>query len=276
MKIEIFYDAVRTKTASFILIDEASNKCAVIDSVLDYDQNAGKTFTESADKIIDFIKKQNLELEWILETHIHADHLTASHYIKSKLGGKTAMGENIKKVLEYWVPIFEEDIPIDGSQFDYLFKDGEEFKIGNLKAKVIFTAGHTPACASYYIEGCIFSGDTIFSYNVGTARTDFPGGSSVELYNSIQKLYKLLDETKLYVGHDYPQDTSKPVIETTIGEQKRRNILLNEKTTLEEFVEKREARQKSLPVPTLLFPALFVNLMAGRVPKFIKIPVNMI
>ena len=275
MKVEIFYDAVATKTATFVVIDEDTKKCAIIDSVLDYNQNAGKTSTESADKIISFIKQNALILEWILETHIHADHLTASHYIQSQIGGKIAIGENIKKVLGYWVPIFDEDIPLDGSQFNHLFKDGEEFKIGNLSAKVIFTPGHTPACASYYIEDSIFSGDTLFSYGIGTARTDFPGGSSVELYNSIQKLYKLPDETKLYVGHDYPQDPSKPVILTTIGEQKKQNILLNANTTLEEFVQKREARQKTLPVPTLIFPALFVNLMAGKLPKFIKIPVNL-
>jgi glyoxylase-like metal-dependent hydrolase (beta-lactamase superfamily II) len=275
MKVEIFYDSESTKTATFILVDDATKKCAIIDSVLDYNQNEGKTFTKNADKLISFIMQHSLTLEWILETHIHADHLTASHYIQSKLGGKIAIGENIKKVLEYWGPIFEDDIPLDGSQFNHLFKEGEEFKIGNLKAKVIFTPGHTPACISYYIEDCVFSGDTLFSYDVGTARTDFPGGNSAELYKSIQKLYKLPEETKLYVGHDYPQDPSKPVILTTIKEQKKNNILLNENTKIDDFVQKREERQKTLPVPTLIFPALFVNLMAGRLPKFIKIPINL-
>jgi glyoxylase-like metal-dependent hydrolase (beta-lactamase superfamily II) len=277
MKYEFFYDANRTKTVTVILWDSKTLKAAIIDSVLDYDSAAGKTYTESADKLIDFIKQNNLSLEWILETHIHADHLTASHYLKQKLGGKTAMGKGFLKVLEYWKPVFEdEEIKDDGSQFEKLFEDEEEFSIGNLKVKVINTPGHTPACVSYYVENCLFSGDTIFSPSVGTARTDFPGGSSIDLYNSIQKIFALPENTKIFAGHDYPSETTKPVIITTVKQQKGENILLNAKTSLEEFTAKREERQKKLPVPTLLFPALHVNLMAEKLPKFIKIPLNKI
>ena len=277
MKYEFFYDASRTKTVTVILWDSKTLKAAIIDSVLDYESASGKTYTESADKLIDFIKQNGLSLEWILETHIHADHLTASYYLKQKLGGKTAMGKGFLKVLEYWKPVFEDDeIKDDGSQFEKLFEDGEEFLIGNLTVKAFNTSGHTPACISYYVEECLFSGDTIFSPAIGTARTDFPGGSSADLYNSIQKIFALPENTKIFVGHDYPEDITKPVIITTVKQQKGENILLNANTTLEEFILKRESRQKKLPVPTLLFPALHVNLMAGKLPKFIKIPLNKI
>ena len=201
----------------------------------------------------------------------------ASQYLKEKVGGKIAIGENIKKVLKYWKVVFEEPSMLeDGSAFDHLFKDGEIFKIGDLKVEVIYTPGHTPACVAYYLEGHLFAGDTLFSPTIGTARTDFPGGSSTDLYNSIQKIFKLPDETKLVVGHDYPADVGNPTIVTTIREQKAFNVLLNEMTTLEEFTLKREERQKKLAVPTLLFPSIYVNLMAGKLPKFIKIPINKI
>lgn len=275
MKVEIFYDDKRTKTATFVLTDLKTRKCAIIDSVLDYEPNSGKAYTELADRVIKFVEVNELNVEWILETHVHADHLTASHYVKQKLGGKIAIGENIKKVLAYWVPVFDEkDIPLDGSQFDHLFKDGEEFNIGNIKAKVIYTPGHTPACINYYIDNSLFAGDTIFSPLVGTARTDFPGGSSEELFDSIQKLYKLPDETKIYVGHEYPSAGADPVIATTIGDEKRNNISINAGTKKQDYVEKMKQNQVNLPVPQLILPALQVNLRAGKLPKFIKIPVN--
>ncbi len=275
MKYELFYDKERTKTITSIVWDEKTNKCAIIDSVLDYNQNSGRTFFQSADALIEFIKSKNLTLEWILETHIHADHLTASDYIQKKLGGKKGIGSKIKEVIAFWKEIFEdEEMKTDGSNFDKLFEDGEEFSIGSLKVKAIHTPGHTPACLIYKVEDFIFAGDTIFSPNVGTARTDFPGGSSEALYNSIQKLFKLPDETKIVVGHDYPKEGESPMLITTIKEEKAKNIMLNELTSKEEFVAKREERQKNLPIPTLLLPSLHVNLRAGLLPKFIKIPVN--
>lgn len=275
MKVEIFFDSKRTKTATYVVTDLKNKKCAVIDSVLDYDPASGSTYTENADKVIKFIQINNLKLEWILETHVHADHLTASQYIKSKLGGKIAIGENIKKVLEFWQPVFaDDDIKIDGSQFDKLWKDNEEFTIGDLKVKVIHTPGHTPACVSYLIEDYLFTGDTIFSPLVGTARTDFPGGSSEDLFDSIQKLYKLPDSTTVCVGHEYPDKNAEPVIITTIGEQKSNNSSVNQNTNKEEYVSKMNAKQVNKPVPQLILPSLHINLLAGKLPKFIKIPVN--
>ena len=276
MKVEVFFDEKRTKTATFVITDLATKKCAIIDSVLDYEPNSGKTYTESADKVIRFIEINELKLEWILETHIHADHLTASNYIKQKLGGKIAISDNIKKVLAYWVPFFDEkDIPLDGSQFDYLFKDEEEFNIGNIRAKVLYTPGHTPACVSYYVQNSLFAGDTIFSPKVGTARTDFPDGSSEQLFDSIQKLYKLSDETKIYIGHEYPQKDYDPVLITTIGDEKKYNISINSQTEKKDYVKKMEQKQINLAFPQLIFPSLQVNLRAGKLPKFIKIPIKL-
>ena len=277
MKVEIFFDSKRTKTASYVITDTKTKKCAIIDSVLDYEPTSGKTYTENADKIIKFVQVNLLQVEWILETHVHADHLTASQYIKSKLGGKIAIGENIKKVLQHWKPIFEDcDMKDDGSQFDKLWQDGEEFKIGILTAKVIATSGHTPACVSYLIEDYLFTGDTIFSPAVGTARTDFPDGSSEELFDSVQKLYKLPNSTKVCVGHEYPEKDAEPVIITTIGEEKKHNASINEHTKKEDYVAKMNAKQINKPVPQLILPALHVNLLAGKLPKFIKIPVNVL
>ena len=277
MKVEIFFDSKRTKTATYVLTDLKNKKCAIIDSVLDYDPANGSTYTENADKVIKFIQINNLQLEWILETHVHADHLTASQYIKSKLGGETAIGANIKKVLAFWKPIFDDNnIKEDGSQFDMLWQDGDEFRIGNIGAKVIYTPGHTPSCVSYLIEDYLFTGDTIFSPLVGTARTDFPGGSSEELFDSIQKIYQLPDDIKVCVGHEYPNKDFEPVIITTIGEEKRNNISINQTTKKEEYVAKMNAKQVNNAVPQLILPSVHINLLGGRLPKFIKIPVNVI
>jgi glyoxylase-like metal-dependent hydrolase (beta-lactamase superfamily II) len=277
MKVEIFFDAKRTKTATFVVIDAKTNRCAVVDPVLDYDQASGKTYTQSIDKVMKFITINDLKLEWILETHIHADHLTSSQYIKEKLGGKIAIGYNIKKVLEYWKPVFgDDDIQLDGSQFDQMFKDGDIFKIGSIEGKVIATPGHTPACVSYYIGDHLFTGDTIFPPLVGTARTDFPGGSSAELFDSVQKIYQLPDETKICVGHEYPASDADPVIITTIGEERKNNVSINQDTKKEDYISRMNARQVNLPVPQLLFPSLQVNLRAGKLPKYIKIPVNLL
>lgn len=222
-------------------------------------------------------------MEWILETHVHADHLTGASYLKEKLGGRIAIGAKILNVLDYWVPVFNisDDTPIDGSQFDYLFQDEEIFTIGNLKVKVMHTPGHTPACSCYLIEDSIFSGDTIFSPKMGTARTDFPGGSAEILYDSIKRILSLPESTKIFLGHDYPETGFEPNFCVTVGEQKLNNILINDKISKENYVETRNKRDIGKAVPKLLYPSLQINLRAGKFGKteqngknYIKIPIG--
>ncbi|MDP5020614.1 MAG: MBL fold metallo-hydrolase [Rickettsiaceae bacterium] len=284
MKIEPFFDNI-TNTFTYIIIDPETNSCAIIDSVQDYDASSGKTGTTSTDKIIKFIQDNQLNLEWILETHIHADHLTGAHYIKSKLGGKIGIGEHILQVLEYWVPIFniKTDTPTDASQFDRLFKDGETFAIGNLSVKILHTPGHTSACVSYIIEDAIFVGDSIFMPHLGTARVDFPGGSAETLYESIQKILSLPDATRIFVCHDYPKENEKAGCLSTVKEQRESNIFINENITKEEYIKTRIQRDKTLPVPRLLLPSIQTNMRAGKLPmaednnvSYIKIPLNQI
>jgi glyoxylase-like metal-dependent hydrolase (beta-lactamase superfamily II) len=282
MEITSFFDK-DTATVTYIVSDGATKACAIIDSVLDYDPQAGRTSTAAADQVIAYVKEQGLKVEWILETHIHADHLTAADYIKGKLGGKTAIGNKIINALKYWVPIFGtgRDTPQDGSQFDKLWKDGETFSIGNLKAQVFFTPGHTPVCACYRIENAVFVGDTIFMPYVGTARTDFPGGDAATLYRSIHKIFSLPDATRLFMCHDYPLEGNRPAWETTVGEEKKKNILINETVNEADYVKTRNARDHGKPVPRLLLPSLQVNLRAGKLgtPEngrlYIKIPLNL-
>jgi glyoxylase-like metal-dependent hydrolase (beta-lactamase superfamily II) len=284
VEVKSFFDHT-TATWSYIVFDKnGENKnCAIIDSVLDYDINSGKTSTKSADLLINFIKENNLNLEWILETHVHADHLTAAKYLKEKLGGKTAISNRIIAVLKTWQEIFhnEEDTPLNGKQFDYLFEDNEEFMIGDLKAKIIATPGHTPADTSYIIEDSIFVGDSIFLPDVGTGRCDFPNGSATDSYDSIQKLFSFPDNYKIYVGHDYPpSNLRKEQSFTTIKEQKERNIRVHQGISKDEYISKRNKDDVGKAVPKLLFPSLQVNLRAGDFGKntngvqYIKIPVN--
>jgi len=284
MQVNIFHDN-STATFTYVVVDETSKKCGIIDSVLDYDQFSATVSYTNADKIITFVKENQLETEWILETHVHADHITAAHYLKEQLGGKIAMGSGIKNVLEYWVPKFEvaADTPQDGSQYDLLFDEGDTFNIGNLPVTVWHTPGHTPACASYLIENSIFVGDTIFAPHLGTARCDFPGGSAKQLFDTVQRFYTLADDTVVYLGHDYPKAGDEPMAATTIGESKQHNRQIQTETELEEFVSKREARDNSLAVPKLLFPALQANMRNGQFgapsdqgQQFIKIPVNVL
>jgi glyoxylase-like metal-dependent hydrolase (beta-lactamase superfamily II) len=284
MKIQHFYDK-DTATFTYVLSDDDTKKCAIIDSVMGYDIFSGKTSNAPADLVIDYVTKQNLKVEWILETHAHADHLTASNYIKEKLGGKIAIGENIKEVIKFWAPIFNttKDTPLDGSQFDHLFKDGEKFAIGNLEVTAMFTPGHTPACVSYLVEDCVFVGDTIFTPKMGTARTDFPGGSAKTLYCSIQKLLSLPNETKIFVGHDYPEEGEGPQFLCTVLDQKKNNILINESVSEAQYVEVRNKRDVGKAVPKLLLPSIQVNIRAGKfgsaednAVKYIKIPLNKI
>lgn len=284
MHIETFHDPA-TATFTHVIVDESTKKCAVIDSVMDYDQDAARTSTKSADKVIEYVRAQGLTNEWILETHIHADHITAAFYLKQHIGGKTAMGSGIRKVLALWVPMFEtsEDTPITGEQYDCLFEDGEEFEIGSLKVKVWHTPGHTPACGSYLVEDAIFVGDTIFAPHIGTARCDFPGGSAKDMYATVQRIYSLPDATRIFLCHDYPKDEAAPLHCITVGEEKEQNVMLRPETTLEEYITKREARDKTLSAPKLLYPSIQTNMRLGDFGvksanglQYIRIPVNAI
>lgn len=282
MHIRHFFDK-DTATFTYVVSDESTQKCAIIDSVLDYDMNAGKTSTVSADKVITYVKENKLDVEWILETHAHADHLTASHYLREKLGGKIGIGEHIKDVLQFWVPLFNtvHDTPLDGSQFDHLFKDAEVFKIGTIEVKVMHTPGHTPACLTYIMGDAVFVGDTIFMPYVGTARTDFPGGSAQTLYRSIQKLLSLPENTKIYTCHDYPPEGKEVGYVSTVAEQKAQNFMVHEGVSEAEYVAARNAKDKGKAVPRLLLPSIQVNLRAGDLGKaenngiqYIKTPLN--
>lgn len=282
MRIQHFYDSM-TATISYVVWDESTKKCAVIDSVLDYNPESGKTSTRSSDQIIDYIEQQSLKVEWILDTHIHADHLTGSQYIKHKLGGKIAIGEKISEVLDHWVPLYntQNDTPFDGSQFDHLFKDEEQFNIGKLQAKVIHTPGHTPACVSFIIEDAVFVGDTLFKPQSGTARADFPGGSAQTLYQSIQKIFSLGDHTRIYLCHDYPEAGQEPTWMTTVAEERKNNTMINDGISKEQYIKLRSERDKNLAVPRLLLPSIQVNLRAGDLGEpeqngiqYIKIPLN--
>jgi glyoxylase-like metal-dependent hydrolase (beta-lactamase superfamily II) len=282
MKIQHFYDQ-ETSTFTYILIDDVAKRCAIIDSVMGYDLYSGRVDNKNADLIINYIKSNNLTLDWILETHAHADHLTASSYIKDKIGGKIGIGKNIIEVIKFWVPIFNnaKNTPVDGSQFDYLFKDNELFFVGNLAIKVLYTPGHTPACVSYLVEDSIFVGDTIFNPKMGTARVDFPGGSAKNLYNSIQKIFSLPDETKIFVGHDYPENGEDPRCSYTVIEQKNDNILVNQNISEDQYIEARTKRDLGKAVPKLIMPSMQVNIRAGRFTpceengvQYLKIPIN--
>ena len=284
MNVETFYDD-QTSTFTYVLFDPISKESAVIDSVADFDIFSGRVSTLSADKVINFITQNQLTNKWILETHVHADHITAAHYLKAKIGGKIGIGSGIKTVLDMWVDIFEtsNDTPRDGSQFDVLFEEGDTFNIGRFEVSVWHTPGHTPACASYLVDGKAFVGDTMFAPNLGTARCDFPGGSAEQLYNTIQRLFTLPDDTTVYLAHDYPKDGAAPQSTVSIKEAKETNAQIRPEVTLQEYVEKREARDATLAVPKLLLPSIQANLRNGQFgspseggKQFIKIPVNTI
>jgi len=277
-----FFDP-RTFTVSYIVSDPSTKQAAIIDSVMDYEPNGGRIFYESADVLIEHIKTNDLKLEWILETHAHADHLSASQYLKQKLGGKIAIGKQITTVQDLFGKVFEYDdnFKTDGSQFDHLFEDGEEFKLGNIPVKIIYTPGHTPADYTFIFGDAVFPGDTIFMPDFGSARCDFPKGSAEMLYDSVQKLFSLPEEMRMYMCHDYlPAGRTDYQWETTIGEQKRANIHLNQTIEKSKFVEMRTKRDKTLDMPKLIIPSIQVNIRAGEVPKNqhnhpeLKIPIN--
>lgn len=282
INIKPFFDQ-ETATFTYVVSDPLTSKAAIIDSVLNYDMHSGHTSTISADNVINYVNENHLTVEWILETHVHADHLTAAHYLKNKLGGKIGIGERIKEVLELWVPIFNtnEDTPLDASQFDKLFQDNETFALGSLTFKVLSTPGHTPACVSYYVEDAVFVGDTIFMPDVGTARSDFPGGSAKTLYNSIQKIFSLPENIRVFICHDYPPQGREVSYITTIKEQSEKNILVNSQVSEEEYINVRNKKDSTLSVPRLILPSVQVNLRAGNLGKpeanniqYLRIPLN--
>ena len=273
-----------TYTYSYVVSDPATKKAAIIDSVLDYDAASGRTSTVTADEIIAYVKEHDLDVEWLLETHIHADHLSAAPYLKEKVGGLIAIGEYITTVQNVFGDLFnaEKAFLRDGSQFDHIFKDGDTFEIGELKARVMHTPGHTPACLSYVIEDSVFVGDTLFMPDYGTARCDFPGGDAAILYQSIQKLFELPDDTVVYLCHDYQAEGRDYYhFKTTIKEQRENNIHVGGGATEEDFVKMRNARDATLAMPHLILPSVQLNMRAGEFPPaedngtvYFKIPIN--
>lgn len=285
MKPEVtaFFDEP-TNTVSYVVSDPSTDTCAVVDSVLDYDPHSGRTNTASADDIISFIKAKGLAVEWILETHVHADHLSAAPYLHDTLGGKLAIGSAIKTVQETFGKLFNAgtEFQRDGSQFDVLFNDGDPFQLGTIPARAMHTPGHTPACMTYVIGDAAFVGDTLFMPDYGTARADFPGGDARQLYRSIQKIFSLPDRTRLYLCHDYKAPGRDEYRwETTVGEEKAANIHVHDGISEDAFVTMRTERDKTLDMPRLILPSVQVNMRAGEMPppedngqRYLKIPVN--
>ncbi|WP_298676069.1 MBL fold metallo-hydrolase [uncultured Lentibacter sp.] len=280
-----FFDDA-TNTISYVVKDPASKACAIIDSVLDFDYASGRTDTRSADAVAAYVREEGLEVAWILESHVHADHLSAAPYLQEKIGGKIGIGEQITVVQDTFGKVFNEGTEFmrDGSQFDQLFKEGDTFEIGELKGHVLHTPGHTPACLTYVIADAAFVGDTLFMPDFGTARCDFPGGSSAVLYDSVQKILSLPEQTRIFVGHDYKAPGREDYAwESTVGEQKARNIHVGAGRDKAEFVKMRDERDATLAMPKLIIPSLQVNMRAGQMPAadaegdvFLKVPVNKI
>ncbi len=284
-EVKAFFDDA-TNTISYVVKDPQGTACAIIDSVLDFDYSSGRTDTKSADEVIAYVKAEGLDVQWILESHVHADHLSAAPYIQERVGGKIGIGDRIKIVQDTFGKVFNEgtEFQRDGSQFDKLFVEGDSFHIGQLRGDVLHTPGHTPACLTYVIGDAAFVGDTLFMPDFGTARCDFPGGSSETLYASIQKILALPDETRIFVGHDYKAPGRDEFAwETTVGEQKAKNIHVGAGKSKEDFVEMRDTRDATLGMPKLIIPSLQVNMRAGQMPApdeqgdvFLKVPVNKI
>jgi glyoxylase-like metal-dependent hydrolase (beta-lactamase superfamily II) len=272
-----------TWTVTYVVHNGPGTACAIIDSVLDYDPKSGRTRTTSADKVIDYVQQNQLRVAWILETHAHADHLTAAPYLKGKLGGKTAIGHQITAVQKVFKGVFnlEDGFREDGSQFDQLLKDGESFRIGDLSGQVMAVPGHTPACVAYQIGDAVFVGDTLFMPDVGTARCDFPGGDARTLYASVRKLLSLPAQTRLFMCHDYPPDSRPIAFETTVAEQRAHNIHVHDGISEAQFVQMRTQRDATLEMPVLILPAVQINIRAGELPPqesngtaYLKVPLN--
>lgn len=282
--IKAFFDTA-TWTVSYVVFDEPGGSCAIIDPVLGYNPNSGRTHTVAADQLLEFVRTQQLSVSWILETHAHADHLSSADYIKNILGGKTAIGNNIPAVQQTFKKIFnlgDEFIP-NGSHFDRLFSDGESFQVGKLTAKAISVSGHTPADMAYQFDDAIFIGDTLFMPDVGTARVDFPGGDVHQLYQSIQKILSFPAKTRLFMCHDYPPNNRPVEWESTVAQQRSSNIHVHDGISKEEFIAMRTKRDATLEMPTLLLPSVQLNIRAGKIPPpeangaaYFKIPINLI
>jgi len=280
-----FFDDA-TNTVSYVVKDPDSNKVAIIDSVLDFDFASGHTDTKSADRIIAHIRANNLEVAWILESHVHADHLSAAPYIQNEVGGKIGIGSNITVVQNTFGKVFNEgtEFQRDGSQFDKLFAEGDTLEIGALEGRVMHTPGHTPACMTYVIGDAAFVGDTMFMPDFGTARCDFPGGSAEDLFASIQKILALPDATRIFVGHDYKAPGREEFAwETTVGDQKAKNVHVGAGKTHDDFIEMRTKRDAQLSMPKLIVPSIQVNMRAGNMPApeddgnvYLKVPVNVL
>lgn len=281
--VKAFFDEA-TYTYSYVVQDPATRKAAIVDSVLDFDPASGRTRTASADALVEFVRTAGLEVEWIVDTHVHADHLSAAAYLQSRLGGRTGIGAHVREVQETFGRLFNEDAAFrrDGSQFDHLFEDGETYRLGEIEAVVLHTPGHTPACTTHVIGDAAFIGDTLFMPDYGTARCDFPGGDARRLYRSIRRLFELPDATRVFLCHDYKapgRDTY--AFETTIGDERRLNIHVREGIGEDEFVRMRTARDATLAMPRLLLPSVQVNMRAGELPpaesnglSYLKLPLN--
>ncbi len=283
-KIKHFYHKP-TWTYSYVVSDPETLQCAIIDSALDFNYDTGKISTQAADDIALYIEEEGLTVAWLLETHAHADHLSGAHYLKGKLGGKIAIGEYIREIQQVFKEVFnlEKHFPVDGSQFDHLFSDGELFSIGNIKVKALHTPGHTPACVSYLMEGVVFVGDTIFMPDAGSARCDFPGGNARTLFRSVKKLLALPEQTKLYMCHDYAPEEAVvgPRWVTSVAEERAHNKHVHDGINEEKFIEMRTARDQMLTMPKLILPSIQINIRAGALPpkedngaRYLKLPLN--
>jgi glyoxylase-like metal-dependent hydrolase (beta-lactamase superfamily II) len=280
--VEPFFDPV-TSTVSYVVHAGAGSACAIVDPVLDYDPKSGRTATASADRVIAFVREYGLMVQWLLETHAHADHLSAAPYLRQQVGGKIAIGEHIRTVQGVFSTVFNlgDTLAADGSAFDHLFRDEERFEVGPLAARAMHVPGHTPADLAYQIGDAVFVGDTLFMPDVGSARCDFPGGDAHTLYRSVRKLLDLPGDTRLFACHDYPPDSRGPRCETTVSAQRRGNIHLNDGVSEDAFVQMRTARDRTLAMPNLILPSIQVNIRAGRMPepedngvRYLKIPLN--
>ena len=272
-----------TGTVTYVVHQGPGTACAIIDSVLDYDPKSGRTKTESADRVVDYVQSNRLNVSWILETHAHADHLSAASYLKQQLGGETAIGNQITRVQEVFKGIFnlEPQFKTDGSQFDHLLTDGETFKIGELIGKVLYVPGHTPACIAYAIGDAVFVGDTMFMPDVGTARCDFPGGDAKTLFASVKRILSLPPQTRLFMCHDYPPNGRDVQFETTVAQQRAHNVHVHDGITEAQFIQMRTQRDATLEMPVLILPAVQINIRAGHLPPkedngvaYVKIPLN--
>jgi glyoxylase-like metal-dependent hydrolase (beta-lactamase superfamily II) len=278
-----FFDEA-TNTVTYLVGDPATREAAIIDPVLDFDNKSGKAGTHSADKVLAAAEARGFRITWVLETHVHADHLSGAPYVKQKTGAKVGIGEHVREVQKIFRPVFNlADVSGDGSEFDHLFKDGERFRVGQLEGEVIHTPGHTPACVSFRIDDAVFVGDTLFMPDFGTARADFPGGSARQLYRSIRRILSLPPQTRLFICHDYKAPGRDSFAwETTVAEERERNVHVRDGVSEDEFVAMREARDAKLQAPALLMPSIQVNIRAGRLPeaesngvRYLKIPLQL-